>query len=50
MRDEDLIAFCDRMKKENEAGISTRAFPLENPKAHAWLTFARACAQRHMQS
>ena len=50
MRDEDLIAICDRMKKENEAGISTRAFPLENLKAHAWLTFARACAQRHMQS
>ena len=29
-RDEDLTAICDRTKK-NEAGILTRAFPLESP-------------------
>ena len=31
MRDKDLTAICDRTKKNNEAGISTRAFPLESP-------------------
>ena len=31
MRDEDFTAICDRTKKKNEAGISTRAFPLESP-------------------
>ena len=31
MRDEDLTAICDRTKKRNQAGISTRAFPLESP-------------------
>ena len=30
MRDKDLTAICDRTKK-NQAGISTRAFPLESP-------------------
>ena len=30
MRDEDLTAICNRTKKNDEAGISTRAFPLES--------------------
>ena len=30
MRDEDLTAICDRTESRNEAGISTRAFPLES--------------------
>ena len=29
MRDGDLTAICDRTKMKKEAGISTRAFPLE---------------------
>ena len=40
MRDEDLTAICDRTKekKKKEAGILTRAFPLESPsKNYAFL-------------
>ena len=38
MRDEDLSAICDRTKKKKEAGILTRAFPLESPsKNYAFL-------------
>ena len=39
MRDEDLTAICDRTKKKKkEAGILSRAFPLESPsKNYAFL-------------
>ena len=42
-RREDLTAICDRTKKKKEAGISTRAFPLETRVKSYFVWYVITC-------